>query len=76
MPPLITTRRPRDLAAGALENEDVLDDRALLNGRICDRLSGDRLTSSAALVGRDEHARLAVLHTVAKRLSGEAREHN
>ena len=76
MPPLITTSRPGNLAASALEDEDVLDDRALLNGRIRNRLGGDRLTSSTALIGRDEHARFAVLHPVAKRLSGEAREHN
>ena len=76
VPPLVAAGRPRDLAAGAPEDEDVLDEGALLDGGVRDRLRRDRLTTAAALVGRDEHARLAVLDAVAERLGGEPGEHD
>ena len=72
------TARAEKLANGAKftleQDEDVLDERALLDRGVGDHLRRDRLPAAAALVGRDDDAALAVVDAVAERLAREARE--
>lgn len=76
MPPLVTALSEGDLAAGALEDDNVLDQRAVLESGVDDLLCGDGLAATLALIGRDDDAGLAVLYTVAERLGREAGEDN
>ena len=74
VPPLVAALSPGDLSTSALENEAVLDERALSEGGVDDRLGRDRLAAALALVGRDHDARLGVLDAVPERLCGESGE--
>ena len=74
VPPLIPSRSPWDLVTSALEDQDMLDAWGLLDGSVSDDLGGNALSTAAALVGRDEHAGLAVVHAIPEGLSGEACE--
>jgi hypothetical protein len=54
VPPRISTLGPSDLAARSLEDEDVLDQGALLERGVDDGLGRDRLSSSLALTARSQ----------------------
>lgn len=55
MPPGVSTLGPVDLSSSSLENEDVLDERALLESGVDDALGSDALSSSSTLaVGGDK----------------------
>jgi hypothetical protein len=68
VPPLISPGGPRNGLSCALKDKDVLDERARLQRGIDNGLCGDGLAAPAALVGGDDDAALAILHTVAQRL--------
>ena len=72
VPPLVPTLSPLDVPSGPLEDEAVLDEGALGEGSVDDRLGRDGLASTLAFVGRDDNARLGVLDTVAEGLGGES----
>lgn len=74
VPPEIATLGPRHLVAGTLEDEDLLDGRAVLERSIDDGLGSDGLASTASLVGGDDDLASAVVDTVAEGLGGEAGE--
>lgn len=74
MPPLVTALGPRNLVAGPLEHENVLNNRAVLDSIVRELLDRDRLASTAALVGSDDDAGLAVVDTVAEGLGREPSE--
>jgi hypothetical protein len=79
VPPRISTLLHADLASGSAEDEDVLDERALAESSIDDRLRRDGLASSPTLTTAisgpfcpsrinllcgDEYLALAVVDTV------------
>jgi hypothetical protein len=72
VPPEVTAGGHGDLVAGAAEDENLLDERALLEGGVDNGLGGDRLATTATLVRGEEDLGLAVVDTVAERLGGEA----
>lgn len=74
VPPLVAASSPRNLSAGAPQNENVLDKRAFLDRGICNCLGGDSFASTATLVGGNENARLAILCTITEGLGGETRK--
>lgn len=76
MPPLVPSLGPWNLVASALENEDVFNMGNLLDGCVGDNLGGNCLTTTATLVGGDQHARLAINHTIPQRLCRETGENN
>ena len=76
VPPDIAPLCPSDIVAGALQDDDVLDRRALLQRCIHDRLGRDRLATAATLVRRNNDARAAVQNAVAQGLGGESGEHD
>lgn len=49
VPPSVSTLSPVDLSSSSLENEDVLDERALLESGVDDALGSDALSSSSTL---------------------------
>ena len=54
VPPSISTLSPVDLSSGSLEDEDVLDERALLESGVDDGLGSDALSSSSSLTVREK----------------------
>jgi len=54
VPPGVAALGPGNLAAGSLEDEDVLDERALLERRVDDGLRRDRLAATLALAKRTD----------------------
>ena len=64
VPPLVATLCPRNLVSSALEHQDVLDDRALLDRSVGNDLGGNRLSTSATFVRGNQDARLAVVHAI------------
>lgn len=74
VPPRVAALDKVDRVAGPLEHEDVLDDRAVLDGVVRELLDRDALAAAAALVGGDDDAGLAVVDTVAEGLGREAGE--
>ena len=76
MPPAVTALDPVDRVAGALEDEDVLDNRAVLERGVRELLDRNGLATAAALVGGDDGAGLAVVDAVTKGLGGEAGEND
>lgn len=64
VPPLVATLCPWNLVSSALEHQDVLDDRALLDRGVGNDLGGDCLSTSATLIRGDQDARLAVVHAI------------
>lgn len=69
---MVTTFNPLDVATSALEDENVLDERAVGESSVDDRLGRDRLSSTLALVGGDDDAGLGVNDTVTERIGGES----
>ena len=76
MPPLVTALRPWNLISCAFENDDVLDGRAALEGRVDDSLGRNGLPTAAPFIGGKDHTTLAVNDTVTKGLRGKASEHH
>jgi len=76
VPPFVTSLGPGDSVPGSLEDENVLDPGAVLNGGINNSLGGDGLSTSSALIGGDQNAGLAVVDAVPKRLGGETGEND
>ena len=74
VPPLVTTLCPGDGVSGPLEDENVLDDGAALEGGIDDGLGGDSLSTSSAFIGGDQNTGPAIQDTVSKRFGGETSE--
>ena len=74
MPPLIPTLNPSDLIASVLQNEDVLDVRAVLQSLVGKGLDSDGLSTTATFVGSEDDTRLAVVDTVGERGGGETGE--
>ena len=71
VPPLVATLSPWYLLAGAAEDQDVLDERALLECGVDNDLGCDRFSSTSAFVSCDDNSRAAVGNTVAQRLGAE-----
>lgn len=76
MPPLVTALDHVHIASSALENQDVLDTWCALECSIDDRLGGDGLATTTALIGGDNHTGRAVNNTVAKGLGTESSKDN
>ena len=74
MPPLVTTLNPRDGITSPLEDKNVFDDRAMLDSIVSECLDSDGLATTAAFIGGDYDAGLAVVDTVAERLRRKAGE--
>lgn len=74
MPPEITAFGPRNLGARPPEDQDLLDQRAVLESGINDSLGGNGLASTATFVAGDDDLALAVVDTVAEGFSGETGE--
>lgn len=74
VPPLVAALRPRDVFPSPLQNQDMLNERAVLERSVDDRLGGDSLAAALALVGGDHDAAFAILHTITQRLGGKAGE--
>lgn len=74
VPPLIPTLDPLDISSSPLQNQAVLDQRALSKSGIDDGLGGDGLSSSLSFVGSDNNSRLGVLDTITERFGGETGE--
>lgn len=74
VPPLVPSLDPLDVSSSPLEDEAVLNERALGEGGVDDRLGRDGLASTLALIGGDDDARLGVLDSVAEGLGGESSE--
>ncbi|KAI3481860.1 hypothetical protein L1887_55509 [Cichorium endivia] len=72
VPPDVALVVKADLAAGALDDDDVLNLGALLERRIDDALGGDVAPTALAFVGGDDDARAAVVGAVAQRVRREA----
>lgn len=68
VPPTITALNPVDWVASPLEDKDVLDNRAVLDGIVREALDGNGLATTAALIGGDDDAGLAIVDTVAEGL--------
>lgn len=76
VPPLIASFNKVDRVTGPLQDKDMLDNRAVLDGIIGEGLDSDGLATATAFVGSYHNARLAVVDTVTERLGGEAGEDN
>lgn len=76
MPPDITALGPLNFATGTLQDETVLDERALGQSCIDNRLGRDRLAATLALVGSDDDTRFGVLYAIAERLCRETSEND
>lgn len=74
VPPLVTALYKVDRVASPLEDEDVLDARAVLDSVVRELLDRDRLSATTTLIGSDDDARLAVIDAVAERFRREASE--
>lgn len=74
VPPSVSTLSPVDLSSSSLENEDVLDERALLESGVDDALGSDALSSSSTLIGGDHDSTLAILGSIPQGLSRESSE--
>jgi hypothetical protein len=66
VPPFVTTRGPRDFITRPSQDEDVFDERTLLEGSINDGLSSNRFATTTTLVTCDEDSALAILDTITK----------
>lgn len=71
VPPFVTAFRPRDVVTRALEDQDVLDQRAFLECGVDDSLGGDSLSATFALVRGDEDTAFTVLRAITERFGGE-----
>jgi hypothetical protein len=71
MPPLVPAFDPSDWFSRSLEDEDVLDVGAFLEGSIDNGLGGDRLAATLALVSRNNNSAAAVDDALAQRLCAE-----
>ena len=74
MPPLVTALDPSDWVASVLQDDDGLDERALLESLVREALDVDGLATTAALVGGEDDAGLAVVDAVRERVGREAGE--
>lgn len=54
----------------------MFNTRRLLYGGVCDNLCSNGLSTSSALVGRDEYPRSTIVHPITEGLGGEAGENN
>jgi len=54
VPPSVSTLGPVDLSSSSLEDEDVLDERTLLESGIDDGLGSDALSSSSTLTVKEK----------------------
>lgn len=54
MPPLVPRGRPWDGISCSLKDEDMFNERTLIEGGVDDGLCGDCLSTATALVGGDE----------------------
>lgn len=68
MPPLVPTLSPRYFVSSTLEYQDVLNMGAPLKSFVCQLFDSNSLAATAAFVGGENNARLAVVDAVAKRL--------
>jgi hypothetical protein len=74
MPPLVTSGSPVDFTSSPLEDETVLDERALSESSVDDGLGSDGFTSTLSFVGSDDDTGFGVLNSVSKGLCGETSE--
>ena len=65
VPPLVTTRRPRDIVSGARKDKNVLHEGAFLESRVDDSLCGDGFAAAFTFVGRNDDTTFAVQHSIA-----------
>lgn len=76
VPPLVPAFRPGNLIPSSLENDDMLNEGAILQSSVDDGLCSDGFTTAFTLIGRDDDSRFAVLYTIAKRLGREPGKHD
>lgn len=76
VPPDITALGPGNLRAGALVDQDAGDIGALLQSLIDNALGANDLSSTLALIGRDDNLGASVQDTVPERVGGETGENN
>lgn len=76
VPPLVTARSPGNLLSGTRKNEDMFNKWALLERRINNCLGGDSLSSTLALICRNDHSAFAVLHTITEGFGREPSEND
>ena len=76
--PVVTTGNHVALAAGALEDDDVLDRLAAAEGEgfVGDGLERDRLAAAELAVGGDQHDGAGIVDAIAHRLGREAAEND
>ena len=72
MPPLVATFGPWDGVSGPLQDQDMLDERTLLQRSVGNGLGSNGLSTTATLVGCDENLGLAILNTISQRFGRES----
>jgi hypothetical protein len=71
VPPLVSAFGHRNFVSGSLQDQDVFDLGALLQRSIDNGLGRDRLSTSLALVGRDDDSAATVVGSVSEGFGGE-----